>query len=205
MRFNLARPQVFAVTRPISRRPGVLAGMGEALDTGFNFTDPYAMPDMPAVQDSTPISWDTSAGSTDAPANYDPFNFDYANYTRPPPVNPAPVTTPPAEPSTDWMSIFGTSAKALATITPAVTGIMAQQQNAKAQQAANDLALAQAKLAASRSGVAASSGLPSWVLPVVGGGVLLLAAGFFLTRMPRSRPAPAVATNPRRRRRRSHR
>ena len=159
------------------------------------------MPDMPPVQDSAPIQWDASPGSTDTPSNYDPFTFDYANYT-PPADYSTPAAAPAApEPSTDWMGIFNTSARALATITPAVTGLLAQQQQNKAQQAANDLALAQAQLAAQRrsGGVAPSfmSSLPSWVIPAALGGVVLLAAGFFLTRMPRSRPA---ATNPRKRR-----
>jgi hypothetical protein len=146
-----------------------------------------------------------------APAPASDFRFydnapasDFRFYESPPAA-----VAPPVESSTDWGAIFSTSAKALATITPAVTGIMAQQQQNKAQQAANDLALAQAQLAAqSRSGYVsqAVAKLPSWVIPAALGGVVLLAAGFFLIKMPRSRPAaPPSATNPRRRRRRSHR
>jgi hypothetical protein len=215
MRFNPNHAQVFAVTRPVSRRGGVLAGLGVALDTMSIDAGGGNLPGMPPLQDSTPMVWDQTPDSTDSPANYDAFNFDYANYQ--PQVDysyehkdySTPVEQPEAEKSTDWGAIFGTSAKALATITPAVTGIMAQQQQNKAQQAANDLALAQAQLAAqSRSGYVsqAVAKLPSWVIPAALGGVVLLAAGFFLIKMPRSRPAaPPSATNPRRRRRRSHR
>jgi hypothetical protein len=210
MRFSPTHAQVFAVTRPVSRRGGVLAGLGVALDTVSIDAGGGNLPGMPPLQDSAPMIWDQTPGSTDSPANYDAFNFDYANYQ--PQVDystPAPVAQVEPEKPTDWGAIFSTSAKALATITPAVTGIMAQQQQNKAQQAANDLALAQAQLAAqSRSGYVsqAVAKLPSWVIPAALGGVVLLAAGFFLIKMPRSRPAaPPSATNPRRRRRRSHR
>ncbi len=183
MRFSLAGPQVFTLKRPV---------LGDAWADPSS--DPLAVPGLPPVQDSTPFVWDAQA--PDAPVVYDPLTFDYSSLTSTPTATPSPVENQTEEKPTDWMSIFSTSAKALSSITPAVTGIMSMQQQNKAQQAANDLALAQAKLAASRSGGGASSGLPSWVLPVALGGVVLLAAGFFLTRMPRSAPA----TNPRKHR-----
>jgi hypothetical protein len=142
-----------------------------------------------------------------------PFEQSSSQYTLLPPSSMMPEgatmpTAPTMAPSwveqqpaasapTDWTGIFNTSAKLLSAAAPAVTGILSINAQKKAQQAANDLALAQAKLAAGYQ-APASSGLPSWVVPAALGGVVLLAAGFFLTRMPRSSPTPA--TNPRKRR-----
>lgn len=176
MRFSNHHSQVFAVTRPV--RGGTLTGMGEEYDDWGGSTDPWADYSGPSAEQV------------------------YTEWGVPTP--PAVAEAAPAEKPTDWMGIFNTSAKALASITPAVTGIIGMKYQSDAQKAANDLALSQARLAAQRRVVnvgPASGGMPTWIVPAALGGVALLAVGFFLTRMPRSRPAASpVATNPRKRR-----
>jgi hypothetical protein len=175
MRFSTARPQVITVSRPISRQSRVLAGFGDDMVPFEQSSSQYTM---------LPPTAMLPEGATAPTA---------------PTMAPSWVEQQPAAPSapTDWTGIFNTSAKLLSAAAPAVTGILSINAQKKAQQAASDLAMAQARLAAGYP-APASSGLPSWVVPVALGGVALLAAGFFLTHMPRSAPSPA--TNPRKRR-----
>lgn len=173
MRFDTEHSQVVTISRPMSRQSGVLAGIGEEFVPFEQSSSQYTM---------LPPSSMMPEGATMPTA---------------PTTMPASLVENQSAP-TDWGSIFNTSAKLLSAVTPAVTGVLSIQAQKKAQQAQNDLALAQARLAAGYQ-PAAPSGLPSWVLPVALGGVALVAAGFFLTRMPRSAPA-SPATNPRKRR-----
>ena len=203
MRFSLTGSQVIKVLRPVRVALGDDMAPDMSTDAGFNYD--YMTQTQPVDTTTAPASAVENQSWQNDPnfQAYNPGGTDAAAAAGAKETiaqQAAPASTP-----TDWGAIFGTSAKALATLTPAVTGVLASQQQNKAQQAANALALTQSQLNAQRGAVAApASALPSWVIPAAIGGVVLLAAGFFLTKMPRSAPtsAPAPATNPRRRRRR---
>ncbi len=169
------RPQVIRLRVPAPMKGSDLSGFGDGAVDFLNAP--------------TPMTASAAIAPTPAPATFNMVEYAAAQ--------PAAATAPA---STDWSSIFNTSAKAINALTPlaATAGTLyLQNKQAKSASSAAAAAASLAKKAQAAAALAAKNAAaakakkktPIWVMPAIIGGVAVVGlAVFFILRKKSSTP-----------------